>query len=284
MAIAETITRLDAKDASQDREEKCLTQENPFNSQLARTHSRYAALHEDHLVHLLDPDQPISAPEEFVHDSLRGLVLNPRFACVAARSAFNRGTYRLGVYTALDTPEATAGLARDLWTFVQEQNRLEGPFTTFAATFVEPTGMTEETFERLLWAQLQRLHDEDRLHHPYDPSVSTDPDSGEFGFSFAGRAFFVIGLHPASSRLTRRFAFPTIVFNAHRQFEQLRAEGRYGQLQGAIRTRDRVLQGNPNPMLSDWGERSEARQYAGRAVDDEWRCPFRAFAELGEKP
>ncbi|MBA3796937.1 MAG: YqcI/YcgG family protein, partial [Chloroflexi bacterium] len=38
--------------------------------------------------------------------------------------------------------------------------------------------------------------------------------------------------------------------------------------------REVALQGSINPMLSDFGTRSEARQYAGREVDEEWRCPF----------
>jgi uncharacterized protein len=42
----------------------------------------------------------------------------------------------------------------------------------------------------------------------------------------------------------------------------------------AIRARDVALQGDINPNLADMGERSEARQYSGRAVDDAWRCPF----------
>ena len=45
-------------------------------------------------------------------------------------------------------------------------------------------------------------------------------------------------------------------------------------MQHAIRERETVLQGNVNPMLSEFGEESEARQYSGREVSDEWAAPF----------
>ena len=42
-----------------------------------------------------------------------------------------------------------------------------------------------------------------------------------------------------------------------------------------IIARDVALAGDPNPMLSRHGETSEARQYSGRKVDEDWDCPFR---------
>ena len=38
--------------------------------------------------------------------------------------------------------------------------------------------------------------------------------------------------------------------------------------------RDEAIAGSRNPMLARHGEASEARQYSGRAVDPDWRCPF----------
>jgi FPC/CPF motif-containing protein YcgG len=217
--------------------------------------------------------------QEFVHDSFRALVLNPAFSCVGAKSAIRRGRYHLGLYAEMGSPQSTAGLARDLFDFVEEQKDLDGEFSTFVACFGGPVGADEEGFEGLLWTQLQRLHEEDRRHHRWDPSVSPDPEDPQFAFSFAGKAFFVVGLHSASSRLARRFAWPTLVFNAHQQFEKLREDGRYARLQEVIRNRERNLQGNLNPNLADFGTRSEARQYSGRLVDEQWRCPFHELQE-----
>jgi FPC/CPF motif-containing protein YcgG len=38
--------------------------------------------------------------------------------------------------------------------------------------------------------------------------------------------------------------------------------------------RDLRLQGSLNPNLSDFGKKSDARQYSGRAVEANWKCPF----------
>ena len=43
-----------------------------------------------------------------------------------------------------------------------------------------------------------------------------------------------------------------------------------------IRARDMAFQGSLNPVLKNFGESSEARQYSGRAVPDDWKCPFHA--------
>jgi FPC/CPF motif-containing protein YcgG len=49
-----------------------------------------------------------------------------------------------------------------------------------------------------------------------------------------------------------------------------------------IRTRDEALQGSINPMVTDHGLASEARQYAGRAVGEGWHAPFRASGPAPE--
>ena len=245
---------------------------NPFGSSQALANSSYGAFRDGKLVRPLGGTP--SGVEEFVHDSFRALVLNPRFACVAAKSAIHLGNYRIGNYAEMGAQPSMEGVAHDLYEFVQEQPWFDG-FSTFVATFNAPATGDELAFERRLWASLQRLHLIDHAHHGWDPSVSSDPDSKDFSFSFAGRAFFLVGLHPGSSRFTRRFAFPTLVFNAHTQFEKLREAGKFERVQDVIRNRDKALQGDLNRNLADYGEASEARQYSGRAVEKEWRCPFR---------
>lgn len=252
---------------------------NPFDSETALRHSSYAAFRGDALVRVHDPDVRLSLQAQFVHDSFRALVLNPQFSCVGAKSAVQRGHYRFGMYGEMSSPEATAGLARDLWSFVQEQPSFGSDYTTYIASFAGPVVADELAFEEQLWQQLQCLHDLDCRYHRWDQAVNADPDSADFSFSIAGRAFFVIGLHAASSRWARRFAWPTLVFNAHAQFERLKATGKFNRVQQVIRSRERALQGDINAMLYDFGERSEARQYSGRAVEENWRCPFHAHPD-----
>lgn len=247
---------------------------NPFATDLGRDHSSYAAYRDNALVHPLASNMTPAPVVDYVHDSFRALVLNPRFSCVGAKSAVQRGSYRFGHYPALGSAEATAGLAYDLHAFVQEQPSFDSEFSSMIATFSGAPVTSEQEFEQLLWKQLQQLHDLDAPHHRWDPAVSDDPADPAFSFSFAETGFFVVGLHAASSRFARRFAWPTLVFNLHAQFETLRASGRYERMQQVIRQRETVLQGSINPNLADFGVQSEARQYSGKAAGDLWRCPF----------
>ena len=248
---------------------------NPFDSDAARANSSYHGLHDGELVRL-----PETAPANpFAHvanDSFRAFVLDDAFSCLGAKASIRRGTYRVGAYARLDDPDVTAGLARDLYAFAAERRGFESDFTTFIAVFRERPHATEDAFERGLWSQLQRLHDLDARYHAWDERVSADPDDPRFSFSVAGNAFFVVGLHPAASRAARRFAWPTLVFNAHEQFERLREDGRFAGLQTQIRKRELKLDGTLNPNLADYGRHSEARQYSGRATSETWECPFKA--------
>jgi FPC/CPF motif-containing protein YcgG len=220
----------------------------------------------------MTPTPPLAA---FVHENFRALVLNDHFTCMGAKSAVRRNADRFGLYEELGGRSSVEQLAGDLTSFAGEAE-CAGTFTTFVASFVEPAAITEQAFEARLWRTLQALHDLDAGAHAWSPSVSADPSDPHFGFSFAGTAFFIVGLHAASSRATRRFAWPTLVFNPHRQFEELRQSGRYRRFQRLIREGETALQGGINPMLAEFGERSEASQYSGRRVEAGWECPFHA--------
>jgi FPC/CPF motif-containing protein YcgG len=250
---------------------------NPFSDALALEHSNYSAFDGAHLVQPDNGERP-PALTSFVHDGLRALILNDQFTCVGGKSAIRRGAYRFGLYPELGTPAAAAGLARDLITFINELPSFDDSFTTYLASFIGPLSPDEARFEERLWTTLQDLHNLDAKHHQWDPTVSANPADPDFSFSFGGVAFFVIGLHAASSRVTRRFAWPTLVFNPHRQFDELRETGEFARFQQIIRRGEQALQGEINPMLADHGSRSEAVQYSGRRVDAAWRCPFHARA------
>ena len=188
---------------------------NPFDSDLAISNSAYLAFQEGSLIKASNPDQPVTTCQKIVHEAFRAQILAHNYSCVGAKAAFNSGHYRLGVYADLTSSASLAGLARDLFTFTQEQETLGSDFTTFVAAFGGPNAASEEEFEAQLWSALQTLYDVDRLFNPPDPKVADDPEEANFGFSFARRGFFVIGLHPASSRQARQFPWPTLVFNAH---------------------------------------------------------------------
>lgn len=210
-----------------------------------------------------------------IHETFREFVMRPEFPCLGARAAFNSESYVLAVYEELATPSATMNLARDLYDFTRSDLRRASEYATFVAVFRGAVD-NEVQFENRMWQQLSDLNRIDATNFDWDASVRSDPADPEFSFSFAGQALYVIGMHPHSSRIARQFAWPAMIFNPHEQFERLRADGKWKRMQEAIRERDFQLQGSINPMLSDFGQTTEARQYSGRAVEEDWRAPFEA--------
>jgi FPC/CPF motif-containing protein YcgG len=208
-----------------------------------------------------------------VHSQFKAMIISGGFPCVLGRSALKNDSYRFAFYDDMTSADSVQGLCHDLFDFVQEQP-LTYEFSTFVTCFCNPQPQSESHFEKLLWELLQALHDQDSVHHEWDPSTSSDPENGQFSFSFAGRSYFVVGLHHGSSRFSRRFTYPTVVFNAHYQFENLKKENKFEHFQKVIRGFDTRLQGNINPSLTDYGDDSEARQYSGRLVEKNWKCPF----------
>jgi FPC/CPF motif-containing protein YcgG len=237
----------------------------------SETRGNYCAVEHGRLFRPGEPNPP-SPMTCFVHDSLRAVLANEQFTCAGAKAAVAQDAYRFGLYGDLASPQSSDALAADLARFVKEEASIDSAFTTYIASFTGPASTSEPEFERLLWQTLQQLHDLDDA--PWDAGVSADPGDPNFSFSFANEAFYIVGFHAGSSRVTRRFAWPTLVFNPHRQFQQLKAEGRYSRFQQVVRDAERRLQGDVNPMLADHGDRSEAAQYSGRRVDAEWKCPF----------
>lgn len=153
-------------------------------------------------------------------------------------------------------------------------------FVSVVVLFSPDGALAEPAFEQALWRRLQAWHEVDRRRFDWDSRVSSDPSSPTFSMSIGGQTFYVIGLHPSSSRLARRFPRPALVFNLHQQFERLSAEGRYDDLSRAITERDIVYSGSSNPMLARHGQSSEARQYSGREVDATWTCPLHCARSL----
>lgn len=220
--------------------------------------------------------------------AFRAFIGEADFPCVGAKSALSRGGMRVLVARSLTSSWDDMRIYPALLAFAARYRARPDLFQSLAVVFEgpdagDPDALSEEAFERHLWERLQSLADKDAwLGHAWDRRVAADPGSPHFSLSFAGEAFFVVGLHPGASRPARRFSSPAVVFNPRQQFEQLREAGRYEKLRASILERDVALSGSVNPMLARHGEASEARQYSGRAVDEGWRCPFRPRGQVGE--
>ncbi len=219
--------------------------------------------------------QPADDRAHPLADTFRTFIRDPLFPCVGAKSALGRDNLRIIVARNLRSAWDDLRILPSLMELAAAYRADPEPFQSLAVVFDTDEGVDEAEFERLLWQRLKSLSDKDEwLGQQPDPRVSHDPDDPHFAMSFGGEAFFVVGLHPGASRPARRFSHPVIVFNLHDQFERLRASGLYDRLSTKIIDRDVALAGSKNPMLAEHGTVSAARQYSGRAVDADWRCPF----------
>lgn len=232
--------------------------------------------------HLSSTGCPRHAPHRTRTDALAARFLrrigSSGFPCVGSKAALARNRIRTAQFASLACPgeaRAVHAAIERFSAFIGSQPDDSTAVHSFAAIFSGPGETDEADYERLLWRFLQRVHDVDRQRgHRWAPDAESDPDHPRFSLSVAAHPFFVIGLHSGASRVARRFEVPVLVFNSHRQFERLRSDGRYAKMQAATRARDRALQGSINPNLADFGSAPESRQYSGRHVEADWRCPL----------
>lgn len=218
------------------------------------------------------------APEADVLRALELMVSHAEFPCLGAKSVFRRGSVAHVVLDDMDDPDVPERLLERLQDFAADIEGESG-FHSFIATFRGPVPTTEAGFEASLFGLLQRLHDAD--DQSWADGVGSDPNDPHFAFSAGGSAYFIVGLHPAASRVARRAPLPTLVFNPHGQFEELRAEGRFDGMRTTIRRRDENLQGFINPMVADHGDSTEALQYSGRRHPAGWEPPLEVKPDAG---
>lgn len=189
-----------------------------------------------------------------------------------AKAVATRGLITVHEVSDLDDKKMIPSIMSKLYGFVDEYRKRPDRLSSFIITF--DTQMNFEEYENFFWNVLHNIDEKDKKQYDFDPRVSSDPLSPEFSFSMKSEAFFILALHPESPRLARRFKVPSIVFNPHQQFENLRKNGVYSKVRDVIRFRDKMLQGFINPMLKDFGEKSEIFQYLGKTYSDTAQVPY----------
>lgn len=197
------------------------------------------------------------------------------FPCVAAQAAVRRGQVVCMVAQDMASEDSDEDILKFLYGFVDRYRNNSRPFNSAAVIFRKPVVRDEWAFDRLLWKRLSALTTLDRQKYPHDARVDDDPSSSKFSFSIGEEALFIVGLHPASSRRSRTYSYPVLAFNPHQEFERLRNSNRYEQMKNIVRKRDKLYSGSVNPMLREFGEESEVRQYSGIQYDSQWRCPLK---------
>lgn len=199
-------------------------------------------------------------------------IIKYKHPCVMANTVFLMDNYHLKVYDDITSDDIVAPILSDIENYLENYDYESNEFETLIVCFKNNDFQTEKQFEKALWNFLQKLHNQD--NKAWDPNVSQNPNDPNFSFSIKGKAFYIVGMHPKSSRMARQAPYCTVVFNLHWQFERLREMGTYQAVKTRIRRRDKKLQGHINPVLRDFGKDSETKQYSGRAVEPDWKCPF----------
>jgi uncharacterized protein len=216
---------------------------------------------------------------EVIIREFQSFIKDAGYPCVAARSAIAQNHIPCLVSSHMGCPRDDRRILRFIYDFVNEYRVSTEPLHSAAVLFELPEDPTEEVFDMMLWDRLQALSRLDAENFRYDKRVDSDPLSPHFSFSLGEEAFFIIGLSPATQRKSRQFKFPAMIFNPHAQFEELREENRYEKMKKIVRKRDTLFSGSVNPMLTDFGEVSEAWQYSGRQYNGDWTCPLKVTHE-----
>lgn len=210
-----------------------------------------------------------------LRQGLLDLIGRRRFPCVGAKSALAKGGLRIETAACLTSSQDDARIHDRLARWSRAWRKDADGLRSIAFVFAGPRTLDETGFEVALWERINALTAIDTGRgYPRASGFSEDPRSPDFALSFGGQAYFAVGLHPRASRRARRSPSPTIVFNLHDQFSQLRMAGQYERMRAVILARDTAFDGRPNPMIARHGETSEARQYSGREVGEDWQCPF----------
>ncbi len=205
----------------------------------------------------------------------RQFLQQQQFPCIAAKAAQSNQNVSCMMAFHLACPKDDTEILQFLYAFTDAYKSSTKNYHSAAIIFTEPHLFNEELFDVLMWQRLQALANLDAENYNYDTRVASDPSDSNFSFSLKEEAFYIIGLHPCSSRKARQFFYPTLVFNPHAQFEALRKTDKYEPIKKAIRKRDTKYSGSVNPMLQDFGQSSEALQYSGRHYNKEWQCPLK---------
>jgi uncharacterized protein len=216
-------------------------------------------------------DQSGSLAAEFA-----AFLKSPAFPCVGAKSALALSRLQSIEAGSIASDADDVVIYDRIAAFTADGRNETSAFRSLAILFRDQVVEDEDAFVAAFWRRLQALHNIDVARGVgWAENVSADVSSAKFSMSLAGAGYFVIGLHPASPRLARRFSHPAMIFNPHDQFESLRADGRYGRIQEVVRTRELRTQGTLNPMLAEFGRASEAAQYSGQETGPDWICPLK---------
>lgn len=207
-------------------------------------------------------------------------VMQKNYPCTAAIQSVARNESIYGQFENFGSGQSGRQLRAELQKFIQQQQANNSTYLSYWAIYEGQNLFSEDDFEIALWQELSHLTSEQTKNQDWKDLAKANPTEKSFSFCIDGHEFFVVGLHPQSSRLARRFPKPAIVFNVFKQFENLEKSGQYESIKKLIRERDVRLQGSVNPMVENYGDQWEAIQFSGKKNESQWKCPFHFIKDL----
>jgi uncharacterized protein len=217
----------------------------------------------------------ISEAEIIIQNEFVDFIEDKSFPCVGAKTAMAKNQLSCIVVGNIFCTADDEKIINFLHTFIDKYRTSDNQFHSAAIIFKSPQNITEAAYEIAIWQRLQAISNIDALHYKFDNRVSSNTASPLFSFSIKEEALFVVGMHGANSRDSRRFKYPAIVFNPHAQFEIMKQTNKYKKIQSSIRKRDMALSGSINPMLSDHAVSPEIIQYSGKNYGNSFSCPLK---------
>lgn len=208
-----------------------------------------------------------------VRHELINFIQDSSFPCFMAKSVAKIGLMHTHTIEAFGLNEIKKTQSK-LYQFINEYRKRPDRLSSFALIIKNTQYNDFNLFEKYFWHFLEKLHHLDKRNYLPDQNVSSQVEEDNFSYSIKSEAFFILALHPQSPRWARRFKYPAIIFNPHAQFEALKVRGLFNKIRDAIRIKDKLLQGFFNPMLSNFGERTEVFQYLGKTYGENENVPL----------
>ncbi len=213
-----------------------------------------------------------------VHEEIRKLITQSSYPCTAAVKSVMTQDYLIGIYGEFGSGKSWKKLRADLIQFLKTLAITKSRYLSFWAVFNDSeTNLSEHQFETRLWQEISLISSTDERTEDWGEENTSDPSDPLFCLSVNGEKLFVVGLHDSSSRKSRQFSKPAMVFNAFSQFRKFQAEGTFDKMVTINRQRDKKFQGSANPMAVAHGEKWESIQFSGRNNSSNWKCPFHFF-------
>lgn len=122
---------------------------------------------------------------------------------------------RWGIFHDFGTGHSADLLAEELLRFRNEYRKGLTSAWSYWAIFEGTSRFEEWDFEESLWRELSSLNTCDANDETWEPAFAENITEKNYCFRFGGVSFFAMGLHPGSSRWSRRFSRPSIVFNIY---------------------------------------------------------------------